>query len=343
MESVAKEVVATLLRNRSSLYRKYGERGRKKCREDAVYHLHYLTEAIAAGSERLFVDYVGWAKIMLASRQIHPKDLLLNLNGIVTIIRRCAPATVSGVVIKYVQSALQSFENLPETLPSYLARSNPLAEVANEYLKALLLLNRNEAEAVVRRELRAGLRVRDLINEVVLPVQQEVGRLWQENRITVLQEHYCTAATEILLTQLREDFKGTLRNVRALALCPEGEQHCLGIRLFSELLESDGWRVAYIGPNCPTADVLKHLSRTKMDLVAISVTTLLSMPNVRELVTKIRELKLKIDPWILVGGQALGSDPQLSGSLQVDGWAANIFDGLTVANRLSAMPKRSSA
>lgn len=343
MESVAKEVVATLLRSRSSLYRKYGERGRKKCHEDTVYHLHYLSEAIAAGSEHLFVDYVGWAKVMLASRKIHPKDLILNLKGIVAVIRRRAQVTVSGVVTKYVQSALLRFENLPETLPSYLASSNSLAKVANEYLKALLLLNRKDAEAVVQRELQAGLRVRDLINEVVFPVQQEVGRLWQENRITVLQEHYCTAATEMLLTQLRQDFKGTLRNVRALALCPEGEQHCLGIKLFAELLESNGWHVAYIGPNCPSADVLKHLSSTKTDLVAISVTTPLSMPNARQLVAKIRELKLKIDPWILVGGRALGSDPQLSRGLQADGWATNIFDGLTVANRLAAMPKRSSA
>jgi methanogenic corrinoid protein MtbC1 len=247
------------------------------------------------------------------------------------------------MIVKYVESALEQFSSLPQSLPSYIVSSNPLADVANEYLNALLLLNRKGAEVTIRKHLERGLRLRDLVDQVVLPVQLEVGRLWQEKRITVVQEHYCTAATEMLLTELRERFRGIPRDVTALALCPEGEHHCLGIRLLSELLEADGWRVAYIGPNCPSADVLNHLRDTKTDLVAISVTTALSMAALRQLIMKVREVKASTAPRILVGGRALGTDPRLPRSLRADGYAANIFDGLALANRLVAMRKTSSA
>jgi len=78
-------------------------------------------------------------------------------------------------------------------------------------------------------------------------------------------------------------------------------------------------------------------------LIAISATTTLRMATLRQLITEIRELGPKIDPWILVGGQALGADAQLSKNVRADAWAGNIFDGVAIANRLVGMSKQKSA
>jgi methanogenic corrinoid protein MtbC1 len=336
LDTVSRDVVALAVSKTSSIYAKYGERGRVKCYEDTVYHLHYLSEAVAGQSERLFLDYVGWAKIMLDARNIPAADFIANLKAIVKVIQRKAPAKIRRSLTTYVTSALAEFSSLPQSVPSYITNSNPLADLANDYLKLSLLLKHDDANQAILRRVEAGLRIRDLFEHVIYPVQQEIGRLWQENRITVIQEHYCTASTEMLIAQLRRKFKGTRREGTALALCPEGEQHCVAIKLFAQLLESDGWRVAYIGPNCPIRDVVAHFERSPTDLVAISVTTPLNLAKARKLIAELRGITSKVRPKVLAGGQALGSESQLSRRLAADGWARSIVDGLDLANRLLA-------
>jgi MerR family transcriptional regulator, light-induced transcriptional regulator len=226
---------------------------------------------------------------------------------------------------------------LPDTLPSFIDTIDPLSELANSYLKSLLLLNRDDAISLILQKFKTGLTIQDLFKRVIYPVQREVGRLWQENRITVLQEHYCTAATDLLIARLKHKARGVPRSVTALAVCPEGEEHSLGIKMFSDLLEADGWRVAYIGPKCPSADVLQHVRAYSVDLVAISVATLLNLSKIKELVVRIKSLEHR--PSIVIGGAAVNSNPELWKYLSADGAATDVSDGVDMANRLVAQRK----
>lgn len=318
------------------LRKKYGERGRKKCEEDTVYHLHYLSEALANNSKKMFVNYIGWAKIMLWSRGIDAEGLADNLEAMAQVLRVKSPRNCRSILSRFVHLSSAQFGRLPQTLPSFIDPLNPLAELADSYLKSLLLLNGEDAISLVLRQLKSGLNVTDFFRYLVYPVQQEVGRLWQENQITVVQEHYCTATTDSLINRLTRSFVGVPRSVRALAVCPPGEQHSLGIKMFSELLETDGWKVAYIGPNCPIVDLLKHIRTQAPDLVALSVTTALNLGTTRELITGIRSLSLERTPVIVVGGAVVNSNPELWEQLEADGTARDVSEGVEIANRLVA-------
>ena len=57
-----------------SLDRRFGDSGRAKCTSDALRHLSYLASAAASGSDALFADYVGWAKILLAKLGLGDRD-----------------------------------------------------------------------------------------------------------------------------------------------------------------------------------------------------------------------------------------------------------------------------
>jgi methanogenic corrinoid protein MtbC1 len=337
VEPVAKAITARTFAKRSDLQRKYGQHGREKCQEDTVYHLHYLSEAIATNRKKMFVDYVGWAKIMLYSRGIDPASLGDNLESMAHVLRRKAPSICRNSFAEFILPASARLPKLPETLPSFINPINPLSELANSYLKALLLLNRNDAISMVLQQLEIGLTIQDLFKHVIYPVQREVGRLWQENRITVLQEHYCTAATDSLITRLKHKSRGIPRGVTAIAVCPDGEEHSLGIKMFSDLLESDGWRVAYIGPKCPNADAVQHVKTYSVDLVAISVATPLNFGKTKNLINGLKSIEHP--PSILIGGAAVNSNPELWKHLGADGSANDVSDGVDVANRLVAQRK----
>jgi len=334
VESIAEAVVARTFAQHPSLQQKYGDHGRKKCEEDTVYHLHHLSESIASNQKQMFVDYVGWAKIMLHSRGIDPKMLGDNLEAMAHVLRLKSPKLCRSSFEEFLTPALTELPKLPHTLPSFIEPTNSLAEVANSYLQSLLVLDREGAMSSVLHRIESGLSIHDLLRNVIYPVQREVGRLWQENRITVLQEHYCTAATDLLITRLRHKSRGVPRSVTALAVCPGGEEHSLGIKMLSDLLESDGWRVAYIGPKCPTRDVLEHIRAHAVDLVAISVATALSLGRTKDLITGIRSLEQP--PSILIGGAAVNANPELWKHLGADAAATDASDGLDIANRLVA-------
>src|ERR1700719_4587444 len=74
------------------LAERFGPAGRSHCREDARYHLSYLSAAVAAGTPAFFTEYVGWCKAMLGARRIPADDLAQNL-GIMRVVleRSLAP------------------------------------------------------------------------------------------------------------------------------------------------------------------------------------------------------------------------------------------------------------
>jgi len=339
VEPIAQAITARTFGEHPDLQQKYGERGRRKCKEDTVYHLHYLSEAIATNRKQMFVDYVGWAKTMLYSRGIDPASLGDNLDSMAHVLRLKSPRTCRSTFAEFIRSASAQLPKLPDTLPSFIDPINPLFELADSYLKSLLLLNRDDAISLILQQLEMGLTIQDLFKHLIYPVQREVGRLWQENQITVLQEHYCTAATDLLITRLKHKSRGVPRGVAALVVCPDGEEHSLGIKMFSDLLESDGWKVAYIGPKCPITDVLQHVRAYSTDLVAISVATPLNLGKAKELITRIKSLVLEHPPSILIGGAAVNSNPEIWKYLAADGAAPDVSEGLEMANRLVARRK----
>ncbi len=334
LRELSAAIVARAFASNPSLKQKYGNSGRNKCEEDAMYHLHFLCGALALDSVKVFIDYVGWAKIVLHSRGIAVADLALTLDCMRVVLHRKAPRKLAALLCEFVNAASSALPTLPENAPALIDAKAPYAELANSYLNSLLVFKRDEAMASLVRVLEAGLTFRDLFEYVLSPVQKQVGRLWQEKRITVVQEHYCTVATDMLLISYRRKFLGTRRNVSAVAVCADGEEHCLGLKMFSDILESDGWNISYMGSKCPNSAVLDYLHKNKTDLVAISVTTPLHLTSTKQLIADIKALPRAYKPAVLIGGAVLNSESELWKRTGADGWGATVLDGLEVANRL---------
>ena len=62
-----------------TLLTRYGQRGREKCLEDALYHLAYLEEALASSSPPLFLAYIDWVRSLLQGLGVPDADLRAQL------------------------------------------------------------------------------------------------------------------------------------------------------------------------------------------------------------------------------------------------------------------------
>lgn len=333
-EALAEAVTARHFALHPELDRRYGEIGRIKCRQDAHYHLSYLSEAIAADSPSLFADYVSWAKIMLAGRGIPEEDLAENLEVLKDALRGELSPEEAEVAAGYVDAGLDRLPASPSELPTFLEETGPLSDLAGDYLQALLAGDRQSASRRVLDAVGQGVPVRDVYLRVLQPCQREIGRLWQMNRLSVAQEHYCTAATQLVMSQLYPYiFSGERRGRTLVATCVAGDLHEIGVRMVSDFFEMDGWDTFYLGASTPTPSVLQTVKERRADVLLVSATITSHVRAVAGLVEAVRAHfgdRVKI----LVGGYPFNVDPDLWRRVGADACAGDAEEAIAVATRL---------
>jgi methanogenic corrinoid protein MtbC1 len=309
---------------------RYGPIGRVRCLEDARFHLQYLAIALDAHSEALFLDYIGWAKVVLAKRNVPEADLIENLKIVAGVVDTIAAHSEAQ---RYLQAAIEQLPSMTDEVPSLLDPRAPLWSVASSYLTALMQGSRRDAMQIVVDALDRGTPVRDLYREVFEPVQHEIGRLWQLNQITVAQEHFCTAATQHIMTQLYGRlFGGAKKERRAVAMCVGSELHEIGLRIITDLLELDGWQTWYLGASVPPAAAVQLCVDQRADVLLVSATLPPHIAQVAEVIRIFRTRPELAQAKVLVGGRAFRNAPDLWRTIGADGFAANADECIALVN-----------
>jgi methanogenic corrinoid protein MtbC1 len=332
-EDLAREIVERHWQFRPGLEQRYGDKGRARCLEDARYHLRYLSEAVGAREPALFVHYVTWAKTTLLARNTPVEDLVANLEVMLDVLRKELPTSMQIPAVDYVKSAIGSLTLANET-SSFLDPGQPLAELAHQYLSALLRYDRHSASTLILRAVENKVSIKEVYCHIFEPCQYEIGRLWQSNVVSVAQEHYCTASTQLIMSQLYPYIFRSDRTVRGtiVAACVSGELHEIGARMLCDLLEMEGWNTIYLGANVPTAGIVDVLRDNHSDILAVSASMTFHIRAVREVIAAVR---LASPPTrILVGGYAFKIAPGLWRDVGADYWTKDAVDAISLIGGL---------
>jgi len=313
------------------------EKGREKSLQDVNYHLSYLSEAIAASDPSLFLDYVAWVKVLFAGLQFPEDALRVTLECTREVLGEALPEEVVAVTGEYLDAGLAQLAQVPSALPTLIPPGSPLAELARRYLNALLQGERSVANRLILDAVEDGASVKDVYLYVFQRCQHEIGRLWQMNQISVAQEHYCTAATQLIMSQLYPHIFATERVGRRLvAACVGGELHEIGVRMVADFFEMEGWDTYYVGANTPADTVLHIVEERQADVLGISATMTFHVRAVAELIERVRLSDVGAGVKILVGGYPFNAAPGLWRQLGADGWAHDAQEAIAVANQLVA-------
>lgn len=158
----------------------------------------------------------------------------------------------------------------------------------------------------------------DLHEQVLQGAQREIGRLWQENEVSIAQEHMATAIAGLVLTQLFDRAEHRPRNgKRVLVACVQGELHDFPARLVADALDLAGFTVNYLGADVPLEGLLGIITQHAPDLVALSATMSFNVPSLKREVAAIRERFGRNVP-LAAGGGALEWTPTLAQELGVE-------------------------
>lgn len=319
-----------------TLLRRYGEKGKAKCTEDARRHLSYLSSSVSHGSPGLFTDYIKWAKILVTRLGLSAEDIARNLEYLRESVQESLPADAALVVARTIDAGLAELPSMPDSRESFLAlETAPHAVLAREYLRLLLAGDRHAASTLILEAVSNGVDVRDIYIDVFQKSQYEIGRMWQMNEVSVAQEHFCTAATQLIMSQLYSRIFSTARVGRRLvAACVGSDLHEIGVRMVADFFEMEGWDTYYLGANTPVAGLLQSLEEHRPDVLAISATMSYHVPKVAEAIDAVRGSSVNCR--VMVGGYPFAVDNDLWRSVGADGCATDAPGAVSLADRLLA-------
>ncbi len=224
----------------------------------------------------------------------------------------------------------------PEVPAHAPVSAEPLNGLRDRFLDAQLRGARREAiSLLVNDGLGAGHDALSLQQGVIAAAQREIGRLWQENRINVAQEHQATAIAHVALAHLYQVATPAPSNGhRVVVACVPGEQHEFPARLLADALDLAGFDVVFLGADVPLRDLLALIRQAMPALLCLSVTLNFNVPSLRQTVVAVREAFPSLK--LAVGGHACSWEKSLCGSV---GAEVTGEDAVEVVRKVEALLK----
>jgi len=206
-------------------------------------------------------------------------------------------------------------------------------ELAKDYLAFLLSSNRVKACALITSAASCGVPVKDIYLNILAPVQHEIGRLWQANQVSVALEHFCTAVTQLVMSQLFPLVITEEKNGLSMVGCCVGhELHEVGIRMVSDFFEMEGFSTFYMGANCSTKSVAEAVADRKADLLCLSVTMYQNLNQAQDTIALMRKTFPHLR--LMLGGFPFLNSPDLATRLGADGYAKDAQAAVELGYRL---------
>jgi methanogenic corrinoid protein MtbC1 len=288
-----------------------------------------LDVALAHHSPELLADYLGFSchriEVLTGRRvtgaEVRPLPTVL--------LDAHLPAGTAARVTTFVESALDLTARSTRAAPG----DSRLGELARDYLDRVLAGDREAAVAVVVGAAEAGIDLADLLTEVLEAAQLEIGRLWEAGEVSVAQEHYCTAVTQLAMAELYPRlFAATHRSRRhnLVAVQAGGSLHEVGLRMVVDLLEHHGWSTTYLGAEPDPGRVIAVLLDRGADVLAISASMASQVRAAASLVRAVRGDPRTARVRILVGGRPFLVAPALVTEVGADGFARDARDAVAL-------------
>jgi MerR family transcriptional regulator, light-induced transcriptional regulator len=170
--------------------------------------------------------------------------------------------------------------------------------------------------------------------QVIWPALARIGYLWEQNQVSVAEEHVATAIVGRVMAALypKISLSEVTRGGVVVSSGPN-ELHEVGARMLADFLEMDGWDVSYLGANSSALKLIESLKERQPFMVALSVATVFTLEKARQMIRMIQEDPQTRGIKIMVGGIAFSGLPQLWREVGADGFGADAGSAVSLCDQ----------
>ena len=176
-----------------------------------------------------------------------------------------------GSIAELSTEALESL--VEEHMASERERpGTPQSDVVRMVDEALDLVERLRPDDLERLLMRAAvsLRTDEVIHGLLLPLLQGIGWSWQTGRFGPGSEHVASVTIRRFLEWLSSTVQVSADSPLLLTGTPSGQRHEFGALLAGLVAADEGWRVRFLGPDLPGAEIARGAASMDAKIVALS-------------------------------------------------------------------------
>lgn len=202
-----------------------------------------------------------------------------------------------------------------------------------KYLEAILQGDRKKCRRTIEETLQNGIPTNSVYMDVIWPIMVEIEKLAREDKITSVQEHLATRINRTIVDQLQNKLprKG-IRNKKITICCAPDEIQELGAQIMSDLFESDGWEVKFLGGGLTNEDILTFTNEIGPDVLLIYGTAPQQAPAIRKLIDTIKSVNAWPNMKIMLSGGIFNRADGLWQEMGADLTAATAAEAVAVAS-----------
>ena len=298
--------------------------------------LEYLSVALQFEAPELFLDHVGWMATAFRTRGVATETLVECLEALERELESRLPVHAFRPVAVVLARAREVAAEPAREEPSTLQGDGAALELARAYLLAALEGRRREALQLVLDAARGGMELGTLQHEVIGRVQAELGRLWHEGELSVVEEHLVSRTSEQVLAALALQMPRTPRlGRRVLVTGANGDLHDLGLRVLVDRFDLAGFDPVFLGASTPADEAARAAADFEIDLVLLGAKLAIHLRGAAAMIERLRAQPTTATLPVIVGGRPFELVPGLAQRIGASGYARDAGEALALARRLT--------
>jgi len=208
------------------------------------------------------------------------------------------------------------------------------------YLEPLLRGDRQACRAVVEETLQSGVPANAVYLDLIWPIMTEIEHLLRQGKITAVQEHLATRINRTIIAQLQNKLPRRPKKTNKVAICcsPEELQE-LGAQMLTDLFESDGWDVRFLGGGLTNDDLLSFIHQYAPTILMVYGISPKQAPDLRRLIDTIKSVNAWPEMRIMVCGGLFNRADGLWEEMEADLHAANAVEAIQMACNCQEIPR----
>ena len=203
--------------------------------------------------------------------------------------------------------------------------------------QAILTGDAKTARSITEAALAEGTDPLKLVNDLMVPSMDEVGRRFECNEYFVpellLSARAMKAALELIRPLLVE--RGSEPLGRVVIGTVKGDLHDIGKNLVAALLEGGGFEVIDLGVNVSPEKFVATVREKNANIVALSALLTTTMPSIKTTIEALKEAGVRDQVRVLIGGAPITQ--KYADEIGADGYSDNAPGAVTLAKKALAV------
>jgi 5-methyltetrahydrofolate--homocysteine methyltransferase len=199
---------------------------------------------------------------------------------------------------------------------------------------AILTGNAATAKTVTEAALKEGVAPLALVQDVMMPAMNEVGKKFEANEFFVPELLLAARAMKASLELIRPLLaaSGIEPAGKIVIGTVKGDLHDIGKNLVAAMLEGGGYEVIDLGVNVDPAKFVRAVKEKRAGIVALSALLTTTMPAMKTTIDAIKTAGLRGSVKIMVGGAPVTES--YAKEIGADGYSQNAAGAVTLARGL---------